>query len=555
MYLEYFGLNRAPFHITPDPDFLFLSPSHKEAFATVVYGVEQRKGFVSLVGEVGTGKTTVLRAYLRRIEKTDIRPIYLFNPALNFEDLLRLVLRELGATPEGDNAQQLLDQLQWVLIEEYKAGRNVALIVDEAQNIPVGTLESLRMLSNLETTTDKLIQIVLVGQPELQDKLDVHALRQLRQRIAVRAVIKPLSRAESTAYIHYRLQQAGCIRSDVFSQAALRAVVRAARGNPRTINILCDNALVAAFGGGEFSVSRKTVREVLADVTSRPWKRYRRVTAAAAAALAVVCVSGLAVLASRGGEESGTAAVLAHTGTPAVSSDAVPETDMDEAHAESAPPRPGPERTRPDHAARTVELMERATRPSIPKETTQATAAESAAAETPAPPEETEAEAEAIVVAPALEEDAPAETAEEATAEEPPMEEPPALMASARAAALPLDRAVSRDASRQEAPAAPAPETREEPVTVPRQPAPASPRPDSAATGYVTREVHPGDNLSELVRQVYGELRPALIEAVRAANPQIKDVNVIWYGDTLRFPMPASDTAAAQRASAPAPQE
>lgn len=551
MYLEYFGLNRAPFHITPDPDFLFLSPSHKEAFATVVYGVEQRKGFVSLVGEVGTGKTTVLRAYLRRIEKTEIKPIYLFNPALNFEDLLRLVLRELGNAPEGETAAQLLDQLHWVLVGEYKAGHNVALIVDEAQNIPVETLERLRMLSNLETTTDKLLQIVLVGQPELQDKLDLHALRQLRQRIAVRAAIKPLSRAESTAYIHYRLQQAGCIRSDVFSQTALRTIVRAARGNPRTINILCDNALVAAFGGGEYSVSRKTVREVLADVTSRPWKRYRRVTAAAAAAIAVVCVSGLAVLASRGGEESEAApraAVLARTEAPAAPGMTAPEPEEKDEPAEVVTPaRPIPERRRPDHAASTVELMERATRPraaAAPAETAPEPEPH-AAPEAPAAPE--------AHAAPEAEEEAPREAA--ALAEEPTREEPPALMASARAAALPPGEAVSRDASLEEAPAEPAPVTRDEPGTPARRPAPVPAKPEFAAASYVTREVYPADNLSELVRQVYGELRPALIEAVRAANPQIQDVNVIWHGDTLRFPMPSGDTAAAQRASAPAPQE
>lgn len=299
MYLEYYGFEREPFHITPDPEFLFLSPSHKEAFATVVYGVEQRKGFVALTGEVGTGKTTILRAYLKRIERSPIRPIYLFNPDLTFDELLRLILREMGEEAKGEPVQNMLDRLQWLLVEAYKENHNVVLIIDEAQNMPVETLEKLRMLSNLETTKDKLIQIVLVGQSELQEKLELHDLRQLRQRIAVRAIIRALTPAQSFEYIRYRLTQAGCLRESVFSKAALRVIVRRAKGNPRLLNILCDNSLIAGFGALEQSVSAKIVREVARDVFGNPWKKASLKWAVAAAG--TVLVGGISVVLASAG--------------------------------------------------------------------------------------------------------------------------------------------------------------------------------------------------------------------------------------------------------------
>lgn len=329
MYLEYYGFEREPFHITPDPEFLFLSPSHKEAFATVVYGVEQRKGFVALTGEVGTGKTTVLRAYLKRIERSPTRPIYLFNPDLTFDELLRVILREMGDEAKGDTAQSMLDRLQWLLVNEYKENHNVVLIIDEAQNMPVETLEKLRMLSNLETAKDKLIQIVLVGQPELQERLEQHELRQLRQRIAVRAIIRSLTPAQSHDYIRYRLTQAGCLRERVFSKGALRSIVRRAKGNPRLLNILCDNSLVAGFGAMEESVSVKTVREVARDVLENPWKKSHLKWAVAVTA--VVLVGGVSVvLASAGTANSEVSRTqeplqVAHVAAPVPPKVAVPE--------------------------------------------------------------------------------------------------------------------------------------------------------------------------------------------------------------------------------------
>jgi general secretion pathway protein A len=265
MYLKYFQLAKAPFHITPDPEFLYSSPSHREALASVIYGVEQRKGFIAIVGEVGVGKTTVLRTYLERADKARQRIVYLFNANLTFKSLIRTLCTELGLSSESEDYFDLVPRLHEALIEEYREGRNVVLIIDEAQNMPIETLENLRMLSNLETTKDKLLQIVLCGQIELDYMLNLHQLRQLAQRIVVRAVISPLTPEESVEYIRHRLARAGCKRRIPFTKMAIKAIVRHARGIPRIINILCDNALITAFGYRQEKVTANIAKEVIID--------------------------------------------------------------------------------------------------------------------------------------------------------------------------------------------------------------------------------------------------------------------------------------------------
>ena len=244
MYENFYRLKKAPFHITPDPEFLFLSRTHKEALASIVYGVESRKGFVVVVGEVGLGKTTIIRSYLGRVSGRLLKITYVFNPNVSFAGLLDTIYQELGLAPVQGDVVAMVRRLHQALVDEYRQGRNVVLIVDEAQNMPVETLENLRMLSNLETSTDKLIQIVLVGQPEFGRMLDRHELRQLKQRIAVRSTLAPLSAAESLDYIKHRLEKAGAESTDIFTRGALRRIVRHARGIPRLLNILCDNALI-----------------------------------------------------------------------------------------------------------------------------------------------------------------------------------------------------------------------------------------------------------------------------------------------------------------------
>ena len=184
MYEDFYQLEKAPFGITPDPDFLYLSPSHKEALASIVYAIEQRKGFVAVLGEVGLGKTTILRYYLARHDARRLTTAYVFNPNVTFKALLDTIYQELGIADKPDDVFGMVKRLHQVVIEEYHQGRNVVLIVDEAQNMPIETLEQLRVLSNLEAATDKLLQIVLVGQPEFADRLDLRELRQLKQRIS-----------------------------------------------------------------------------------------------------------------------------------------------------------------------------------------------------------------------------------------------------------------------------------------------------------------------------------------------------------------------------------
>lgn len=281
MYLKYFDFKKEPFNITPDPDFLFLSPSHKEAMAAVIYGIYRRKGFALIIGEVGVGKTTIIRSFLNKfyslssIDKQKIKIIYIFDANISFKSLLKTMFQNLECIPESDNASSMVRQLHQILIDEYKAGRNVVLIIDEVQNMPVETLENLRMLSNLESSTDKLIQVILSGQPEFEKKLNQQALKPLKQRIAIKVRILPLSRCESFAYISHRLSKAVINERAVFTSWALNRIVSEADGIPRKINILCDNCLITSFGNQQKKVTSRVANEIISDFSkdsrSKPW--------------------------------------------------------------------------------------------------------------------------------------------------------------------------------------------------------------------------------------------------------------------------------------------
>ncbi|GJL59317.1 MAG: hypothetical protein NPIRA03_21740 [Nitrospirales bacterium] len=294
MYFNFFGLRTKPFNTTPDPDFLYLSPGHKQALGSLIYGMREKKGFIAVTGQVGLGKTTILRSFLNQHHQANQETVYLLNPNLSFTSLLKTLLRELGHTPiDGDDAE-VLEQLHFVLIDKYQEGRTVVLLIDEAQNMPVDTLEHLRMLSNLETPKDKLIQIVLLGQPELDSLLDRYELRQLRQRIAVRAIIQPLSKLESFEYIRHRLDKAGGEGKKIFTNSALALIVQEAKGIPRRLNILCDNALVTAFGYNKALVTARIAKEVIGDLTGRPayslWKLVPLIGLALILVLALVAL-------------------------------------------------------------------------------------------------------------------------------------------------------------------------------------------------------------------------------------------------------------------------
>jgi general secretion pathway protein A len=274
MYLKFYNLEKEPFHITPNPAFFFSSPSHKEALAVIMYGVDQRKGFIAIFGEVGVGKTTIIRSYLEQVDKHALKAIYILNPDVSFRGLLNAIYLELEITPKTDDLAEMVNSLHLILINEYKQGNTVVLIIDEAQNLPIDTLENLRLLSNLETPEDKLIQIVLVGQPELEDKLNLKELRQLNQRIVMRAHIKPFSRRESVAYIQHRLSKAGRNDIAVFTKPALRRIISYAHGIPRLLNILCGNALVTGFGYQEKQITPRIAKEVIADFAGKKKTDY-----------------------------------------------------------------------------------------------------------------------------------------------------------------------------------------------------------------------------------------------------------------------------------------
>lgn len=265
MYLNFFELKKEPFQITPDPSFLYLSHSHREALASIIYGVEKKKGFILIVGAIGVGKTTILRAYLEKTDKFKTKIIYLFDSNISYHNLLRHIFRELAIIQDGDGVCQMVNQLQKVLINEYREGRNIILLIDEAQNMPPDTLESLRMLSNLETATEKLIQIVFCAQPEFEKTLNLDELKQLKQRIAVRAVISPLNRQEGFLYITHRLKKASDKEPIIFTTGALREIVRYSEGIPRIINVICDNCLISAFGYGKKKIGTRVVLEILRD--------------------------------------------------------------------------------------------------------------------------------------------------------------------------------------------------------------------------------------------------------------------------------------------------
>ena len=245
MYEEYFSLKERPFSLTPDPDFLFLSGSHQRALDHLLFGLESGEGFIVVTGDIGVGKTTVCRALLRRLPERFATALVV-NTLLTEKELLRTVLGDFGVPVPDGTRKDLLDALNRFLLAEAEAGRRPVLIIDEAQNLAPPLLEQVRLLSNLETEKRKLLQIVLFGQKELQEKLRLPQLRQFDQRITVRATILPLDLRETSRYIQHRMSVAGAAGSTFLSPAAERLLHRRSRGVPRRINQLCDRALLAA---------------------------------------------------------------------------------------------------------------------------------------------------------------------------------------------------------------------------------------------------------------------------------------------------------------------
>lgn len=262
MYKSFFGLRENPFDANPNPRYLFLTKQVEEALGGLIYGIEARKGFITLTGEVGTGKTTLINRLLVWLRQRRTRTAFLFNSRLNSNQLFDLILAEFGVTcPVRDKSQQLLKLNQW-LLERYRVGQRTVLIIDEAQNLSQTVLEEIRLLTNLETTSEKLLQIVLSGQPELEDKLRLPQLRQLRQRVMLRCKTSPLTKEQVAAYIAERLRIAGASAEPIFSAKAIETVHMYSLGIPRVINLLCEHSLINAFAAGERYIEPRVVEDI-----------------------------------------------------------------------------------------------------------------------------------------------------------------------------------------------------------------------------------------------------------------------------------------------------
>lgn len=268
MYNNFYGFSEAPFNLTPDPRFLFFSERHREAFNHLLFGVNERKGFIQITGEVGAGKTTLCRAFLERLEP-HFKTALILNPCMTSTQLLRTVITELGLKAPRDRVS-CLAVLNSFLLEQVTEGNEVVVIIDEAQDLSPELLEQVRLLSNLETDHRKLLQIVLIGQTELRDMLNSRRLRQLRQRITVRYHLESLSLDETDYYIRHRLQIAGDDSPPTFSSWAVRSVYRYSKGIPRLINAVCDKALLCGFVARSEELTRKHVRRAIRDLEGRP---------------------------------------------------------------------------------------------------------------------------------------------------------------------------------------------------------------------------------------------------------------------------------------------
>jgi general secretion pathway protein A len=330
MYASFFGLNEKPFSITPDPRYLFLSERHAEALAHLVYGINEAGGFIQLTGEVGTGKTTVVRSLLAQAPK-HAEIALILNPRMTPAEFLLAICEELGISvdqrSEG-SLKDLVDLLSFHLLKAHAEGKRIVLVVDEAQNLSVEVLEQVRLLTNLETETQKLLQIILIGQPELRELLDRTELRQLAQRITGRYHLDPLSGDEASAYVRHRLRVAGATR-EVFANGALREIQRLSGGVPRLINIISDRALLGAFTEDRHLVSASVVRRAAGEVFGRsvhprwlPW--------AAGSAVGAIAVVSAVLLLPRLLQQPQPAPQVAAAAPPAPEAKPAPAPDLDQ---------------------------------------------------------------------------------------------------------------------------------------------------------------------------------------------------------------------------------
>ena len=274
MYRKFYGLKEKPFEITPDPRFLYLSENHREALAHLTYAVREKKGFTVITGEVGTGKTTIIQTLLSRLNG-NTRTAYLFNPQLDSTDFLEYICEDLGLSGQRKSKGEYLTQLHHFLMACYSRNENVVLIIDEAQGLDQKVLEEVRLLTNLETPKSKLLQVILMGQPELNNILNRPQCRQLKQRVGLRYNIQPLKKEETKEYIEQRLRIAGAMGPNYFSPKAMNEVYKYSKGIPRLINIVCDNALLLGYATDQKVIGPSVIREVIGDMEGLSFKGKR----------------------------------------------------------------------------------------------------------------------------------------------------------------------------------------------------------------------------------------------------------------------------------------
>jgi general secretion pathway protein A len=275
MYNRFYGFKEKPFEITPDPRFLFLSENHKEALAQLMYAVTEKKGFTVITGEVGTGKTLLVQTLLSKLNG-NVRTAYLFNPRLNSTDFIQYICEDFGLNGQKKTKGEYIAQLHHFLMACYAKNENVVLIIDEAQNLDPELLEEVRLLTNLETPKKKLLQIILLGQPELNDILDDPQCRQLKQRVSLRYHIESLKREETEEYIERRLKMAGAVNPYFFHPKALGEIYKYTKGIPRLINVVCDNALLTGYANDQKMIGKSVIREVISDLEGLSSKHIRK---------------------------------------------------------------------------------------------------------------------------------------------------------------------------------------------------------------------------------------------------------------------------------------
>jgi general secretion pathway protein A len=275
MYEKFYGFRERPFEITPDPKFLYLSESHKEALAHLTYAVRERRGFTVVTGEVGTGKTILVQTLLSKLDG-NTKTAYLFNPMMGSTDFLHYICQDLGLKSQKKSKGQYLFQLHKFLMSCYSKNETVVLIVDEAHKLDPKLLEEVRLLTNLETSKNKLLQVILIGQPELSEIMEKPEFRQLKQRVSLRYHVQPLNKEDTKKYVRKRLRVAGTFNLNIFTPKALNKIYRYTKGIPRLINIICDNALLMGYATDQKVIGRKIVHEAIKNLDGFSLQKKRR---------------------------------------------------------------------------------------------------------------------------------------------------------------------------------------------------------------------------------------------------------------------------------------